>query len=161
MHLLIIHSPVEEMNMSTRQVPFVVTALLITALTMLLIARLMEERGGVLVADLATLEDRGIIYVEDLKAFLVAGRPTPIALSAIDPHLGHVDTFCRSSQMFEGKHGEKYDRFGFYFGGPAPRGLDRIRVRVDRDDVYVYPGDRSPGPPRYSDTKDPVGPFCS
>jgi len=149
------------MNTSTRQALFVVTAFLITALAMLLIVRLMEERGGVLVADLSTLEDRGVVYVEDLKVFLVARRPTPIALSAIDPHLGHVDTFCRSSQMFEGRHGEKYDRLGFYYGGPAPRGLDRISVRVDGGDVYVYPEDRIPGPPRYSDAKEPVGPFCS
>jgi hypothetical protein len=124
-------------------------------------ARLIEERGGVLVTELATLDDRGVMYVEEIEAFVVAGRPTPLALSAIDPHLGHLDTYCRSSRMFEGRHGEKYDRFGFYYGGPAPRGLDRLRVRVDGGDVYVYPDDRSPGPPRGARAEEPVGPFCS
>ena len=151
----------ESMSIARRQTLFVVTVLLASAAGIFFVARLMEERGGVLVTELTTLDDRGVMYVEEIEAFVVARRPTPIALSAIDPHLGHLDTYCRSSGMFEGRHGEKYDRLGIYYAGPAPRGLDRFQVRVDGADVYVYPDDRSPGPPRSARAEEPAGPFCS
>lgn len=138
-----------------------VLAIVVVAVVALVMVNDDDEPDGVRVTDLASLKQQDVVYVPGLKVFVIANDPTPIAVSAIDPHLRHRDLYCRSSQMFEGRHGEKFDRFGFYFGGPAPRGLDRVAVEVHGDDVYVNPDEQMEGPPRGAGNPEPRGRFCS
>lgn len=47
-------------------------------------------------------------------------------------HLGCKVPWCDSSQWWECPcHGSRYNRWGEYQAGPAPRGLDRFQVRID------------------------------
>ncbi len=78
-------------------------------------------------------------------------------------HLGCRVPFCKSSQWFECPcHGSKYNTAGEYELGPAPRGLDRFKIRIEGDDVIVDTSEIILGPPRGADTlgKGPAGPFC-
>lgn len=80
-------------------------------------------------------------------------------------HLGCSVPHCDTSQLFECPcHGSKYRLNGEYYGGPAPRGLDRFPIAVEGDSVVVDTGSVQVGPPRGTDTWDkfsePVGPFC-
>lgn len=107
------------------------------------------------------LEERDVIYLPDIKVFLVHGDP-PRALRAISPHRGEPIAFCPSSQMFiEMAHGSHWDRSGYYMDGPAPRGMDRAPARVDNGFVEIdisiitQGSPRGAGPPAH-----PTGPFC-
>jgi Rieske Fe-S protein len=64
--------------------------------------------------------------------------------------------------MFETPtHGEKFDRRGYYYGGPAARGLDRFPVRLQGDAVYVDLDRIIQGPARKTHpTIGPTGPLC-
>jgi len=78
-------------------------------------------------------------------------------------HLGCRVPFCKASQWFECPcHGSKYNTAGEYKLGPAPRGLDRFKIRIEGDDVIVDTSEIILGPPRGTDTlgKGPAGPFC-
>ena len=78
-------------------------------------------------------------------------------------HLGCRVPFCKASQWFECPcHGSKYNTAGEYELGPAPRGLDRFKIRIEGDDVIVDTSEIILGPPRGTDTlgKGPAGPFC-
>ncbi len=78
-------------------------------------------------------------------------------------HLGCRVPFCGSSQWFECPcHGSKYNTAGEYKLGPAPRGLDRFRVRIEGEEVFVDTSEIILGPPRGTDTtgKPIAGPFC-
>lgn len=78
-------------------------------------------------------------------------------------HLGCRVPFCEQSQWFECPcHGSKYNRAGEYRDGPAPRGLDRFRVRIEEDNVTVDTSQILEGPPRGTVTvqADPEGAFC-
>ncbi len=78
-------------------------------------------------------------------------------------HLGCRVPFCESSQWFECPcHGSKYNTAGEYKLGPAPRGLDRFRVRVEEDQLMVDTSEIVLGPPRGVDTtgRPQAGPFC-
>jgi cytochrome b6-f complex iron-sulfur subunit len=61
-------------------------------------------------------------------------------------------------------HGSKYRLNGEYYGGPAPRGLDRFPITVEGGKVVVDTGDLQTGPPRGTNTWDrfaePIGTFC-
>jgi cytochrome b6-f complex iron-sulfur subunit len=49
-------------------------------------------------------------------------------------HLGCTVPWCQSSQWFECPcHGSRYNRWGEYTDGPAPRGMDRFPSRIDED----------------------------
>ena len=54
-------------------------------------------------------------------------------------HLGCTVPWCQSSQWFECPcHGSRYNRWGEYTDGPAPRSLDRFPTRIDDNgDVVV------------------------
>jgi cytochrome b6-f complex iron-sulfur subunit len=53
-------------------------------------------------------------------------------------HLGCAVPWCQSSQWFECPcHGSRYNRWGEYTGGPAPRGLDRYSSFIDDSGVFV------------------------
>ena len=78
-------------------------------------------------------------------------------------HLGCRVPFCASSQWFECPcHGSKYNFAGEYQLGPAPRGMDRFKVKVENGNVFVDTSTVILGPPRGTDTIDepPQGPFC-
>jgi cytochrome b6-f complex iron-sulfur subunit len=80
-------------------------------------------------------------------------------------HLGCSVPHCSKSMLFECPcHGSKYRLTGEYYGGPAPRGLDRFPISVKGGKVVVDTGTVEVGPPRGTDTwqkfSEPVGPFC-
>jgi cytochrome b6-f complex iron-sulfur subunit len=80
-------------------------------------------------------------------------------------HLGCSPPFCNTSYLFECPcHGSKYRLTGEYFGGPAPRGLDRFPIAIEGGKVVVDTGSLQVGPPRGTDTwpkySQPVGPLC-
>lgn len=80
-------------------------------------------------------------------------------------HLGCSVPHCPSSSLFECPcHGSKYRLNGEYYGGPAPRGLDRFPLAIEGDKVVVDTGAVQEGPPRGTDTwqkfSEPQGPFC-
>lgn len=104
------------------------------------------------VTTLDELRRAGIMFLEDEHAFLVYNDGGPLALSDDAQHLdGEHAEWCERSQMFETPtHGEKFDDLGYYFGGPAQRGLDRFAVRIRGDAVYVDFEERVAGPERGS-----------
>lgn len=56
-------------------------------------------------------------------------------------HLGCRVPWCATSQGFECPcHGSKYDYVGEYFGGPAPRNLDRFQVEIVDDRLIIDTG---------------------
>ncbi len=80
-------------------------------------------------------------------------------------HLGCSVPFCDTSLLFECPcHGSKYRLSGEFYGGPAPRGLDRFPLTIENGKVVVDTGARQDGPPRGTNTweqfSEPVGPFC-
>lgn len=80
-------------------------------------------------------------------------------------HLGCSVPHCDSSMLFECPcHGSKYRLNGEYFGGPAPRGLDRFPITVEGGKVVVDTGALEKGSPRGTNTweqfAEPAGPFC-
>jgi len=80
-------------------------------------------------------------------------------------HLGCSVPHCGTSMLFECPcHGSKYRLNGEYYGGPAPRGLDRFPLSVEGGKVVVDTGSVEEGPPRGIDTwgqfSEPVGPLC-
>lgn len=77
-------------------------------------------------------------------------------------HLGCRVPWCATSQGFECPcHGSKYDGIGEYFGGPAPRNLDRFEVEVIDDRFIIHTGSlfQSPRAPVRS-VAYPQGPSC-
>jgi len=77
-------------------------------------------------------------------------------------HLGCRVPWCATSQGFECPcHGSKYNAIGEYFGGPAPRNLDRFVVTLDGDDLIVKTGSivETPRAPVRS-VLYPQGPSC-
>jgi cytochrome b6-f complex iron-sulfur subunit len=80
------------------------------------------------------------------------------------PHLGCGVPWCQSSQWFECPcHGSRYNRYGEWTGGPAPRGLDRYPSFVDEDGQFVVDfGNLLTGPARTANAleQSPEGPAC-
>lgn len=113
------------------------------------------------IASLDRLEEERVIYLEDDHVFLVFNDGDPLALADDAQHLGDRVEFCESSQMFESPaHGEKFDIEGSYYGGPARSGLDRYRVRIEGDGVYVDLDELIPGRERDAPVREPAGPLC-
>lgn len=91
-----------------------------------------------------------------------------VGLMAVDaqncPHLGCGVPWCQSSQWFECPcHGSRYNRYGEWTGGPAPRGLDRFSSTVDGDGAFVVDlSDLISGPARTANVleQSPEGPSC-
>jgi len=80
-------------------------------------------------------------------------------------HLGCSVPHCSKSMLFECPcHGSKYRLHGEYYGGPAPRGLDRFPLSVAAGKLVVDTGALEVGPPRGTNTWDkfaePVGSLC-
>ncbi|MDX1619976.1 MAG: Rieske 2Fe-2S domain-containing protein [Nitriliruptorales bacterium] len=79
-------------------------------------------------------------------------------------HLGCRVPWCQTSQWFECPcHGSKYNKWGEWTGGPAPRGLDRFPSQVnDAGQVVVSTGTIITGPARTARVlqQEPEGPNC-
>lgn len=111
-----------------------------------------------------------LIYYEgegDAPAYeLVGAKDTKlVALYRKCVHLGCSVPHCPTSSLFECPcHGSKYRLHGEYYGGPAPRGLDRFPIAIEGDKVVVDTGTIVEGPPRGTDTwqkfAEPQGSFC-
>ena len=118
--------------------------------------------GWVRAATLAEVRTEGVVYVASADAFVVANGADPLALSALNPHLGERVLFCPTSDWFESPgDGSKFDRFGNYGLGPSPRGLDRIAITILDGAVWIDPTAVTPGPARFDATPSPpTGQFC-
>lgn len=152
--------------MSRRRLIIIVLAGLIAWAGVVALVGIFRTRDWTRVSTTRTLRSAGVVYLPEQQVFLVANGSHPVALSAILPHSPSFPErvlYCRSSGWFEGVHyGSKFDRFGAYALGPAPRGMDRIAVRVWRGTVYVKPLVVTPGPPRGSPKpQEREGSFCS
>lgn len=114
------------------------------------------------VASLRQLQEQEVLFLEQHAAFLVYNQGDPLALSADAQHVGDEVEFCESSQMFESPaHGEKFDIRGYYYGGPAAKGLDRYPVRIEGDGIFVDLDRPIAGPPRGAGAvMEPQGSFC-
>lgn len=80
-------------------------------------------------------------------------------------HLGCSVPHCPTSSLFECPcHGSKYRLNGEYYGGPAPRGLDRFPIALAGSSVTVDTGTVVTGPPRgvntWQEFAEPKGAFC-
>ncbi len=79
------------------------------------------------------------------------------------PHLGCRVPFCESSGRFECPcHGSVYNVIGEYIQGPAPRGMDRFKITIKDDHVWVDTSNVITGPSRgeLSGPADALGPAC-
>jgi cytochrome b6-f complex iron-sulfur subunit len=80
------------------------------------------------------------------------------------PHLGCRVPWCQSSQWFECPcHGSKYNRWGEWTGGPAPRGMDRFTAELDGDgNLLVHTAVIVTGTSRTARvlSQEPEGPAC-
>lgn len=99
------------------------------------------------------------------KQYLEEGVATQglLALYQRCPHLGCRVPFCATSQWFECPcHGSKYNRAGEYKLGPAPRGLDRFPITIDKGIATVDTGLIVTGPARGTNTtgQEAEGAFC-
>lgn len=149
--------------MAGRGLLFAIIALVLVLSAAIVFGLWTSSTGSSSTASLDELRERGVLFFEDGHAFLVYNDGDPIALSDDAQHMeGERTEWCESSQMFETPtHGEKFDNLGYYFGGPALRGLDRFPVRVEGDAVYVDFDERMPGPERGSGSSfQPPGEFC-
>jgi hypothetical protein len=109
------------------------------------------------------LKDREVLFLPELDAYVILGPDgTPVTLIAKSTQMGEPVVYCATSEWFEdAAHGSKFDAFGRYALGPAPRGLDRFPTVVRNGIVLVDPSRTLLGPPR-TDAKlvPPAGPFC-
>jgi hypothetical protein len=120
--------------------------------------------GWVHVASFDDVRQRGIVFLPELDAYVMAdSRQPPLTLVARSPQMGERVVYCPSSTWFEDPaHGSKFDRLGRYALGPAPRGLDRLATVVLDGQVWTNPDHITLGPPREEHAQSPpAGPFCS
>jgi cytochrome b6-f complex iron-sulfur subunit len=78
-------------------------------------------------------------------------------------HLGCKVPWCAESQWWECPcHGSKYNRWGEWQSGPAPRGLDRFLVEEVEGQIVVDTSTIIPGPSRTGAVlnQPPEGPHC-
>ena len=101
-------------------------------------------------------------YGEDHLA--IVGGVGLMALWQKCVHLGCRVPWCLTSQWFECPcHGSKYNRWGEWMSGPAPRGLDRFPSKIDDAGNYVVnTGVTIDGPSRTERIfqQEPEGPHC-
>lgn len=102
-------------------------------------------------------------YGDQHTAILPDGRGL-MAIYQKCVHLGCRVPWCQSSQWYECPcHGSKYNKWGEWTGGPAPRGLDRFPSRINDDGTFtVSTGIILTGPARTARVlqQEPEGPNC-
>ena len=137
----------------------VILALLVIGLPLAFLIRSLTEGPWRQVVSAEVLEARDVIYLPEVKVFLVHGNP-PVALIAKSPHVGELLVYCTSSETFVSlEHGELFDRSGRYMDGPAPRGMDRVPLRERSGMIEINVLQRVQGGPRGEFTR-PSGPLC-
>ncbi|HWH33242.1 MAG TPA: Rieske 2Fe-2S domain-containing protein [Egibacteraceae bacterium] len=106
-------------------------------------------------------------YSEDLdpdgQYAEITGGAKVMALYWRCVHLGCKVPWCQTSQWFECPcHGSRYNRWGEWQGGPAPRGLDRFPVFIEDGRLIVDTGQLKEGPPRQAPSlqQPQEGPSC-
>ena len=114
-----------------------------------------SDGNWVPVATVEQLQAEKVIYVQEHRVFVIADAPGLLAVSAdVHPASSGLDDltrrvlYCPSDGWFHGTFGP-FDHAGRYFHGPAPRGLDRVAVRVSEGHVEIDPTAVTPGPPRH------------
>ena len=121
------------------------------------------ESAWVTVDDDKRFDDR-VSFDEDMGVYLVHRGPRVIAFSNHGPWNNELVVYCPSSQLFETYwSGSKFDIYGHYLSGPAPRGMNRLPVRVRGGKAEVIPKQLIAGPSRGVSKRTvrlPVGPFC-
>lgn len=102
------------------------------------------------------------LYYEELELYLARSPDGLLALSARGPYEMEKVEFCLTSRLFHApRSGSRFDRYGIYYGGPAPRSMTRFSVRVEEGIVYVQPQDPIEGPARGEvEALEPEGPLC-
>ncbi len=106
--------------------------------------------------DTATYVSEGRLYVTNAGTQL-------FALSQKCPHLGCKVPFCESSGRFEcACHGSVFDIGGEWIEGPAPRGMDRIAMTLEGDNLVADTKKVTPGPDHGATEffSPPKGPNC-
>lgn len=109
------------------------------------------------------LEDGAVRYFADGRFYLSRVEDEVVALYQKCTHLGCRVPYCETSGRFECPcHGSIFNRKGEYIAGPAPRGMDRFPVKVDKGEMVVDTGAVELGPARSVRTLDeePKGPSC-
>ena len=150
--------------MAGRSLLFATTGLVLVLSAALIFGLVSSSRGEGPVTTLDELREAGVLHLEDEQAFLLYNNGNPLALSDDAQHLdGEHTLWCESSQMFETPtHGEKFDNLGYYYAGPAQRGLARFPLRLQGDAIHVDFAERIPGPERGSGpTFEPAGSSAS
>jgi hypothetical protein len=119
--------------------------------------------GWVTVGSLADVQRKGVFYDRTVNAFVIADSGEMIAVLAENPHGGERVYYCPSSGWFQSPaEGSTFDHRGYYRLGPAPRGLDRVKVRTEHGFVSVDTSQRAPGPARgLTDERPAAGPRCA
>jgi cytochrome b6-f complex iron-sulfur subunit len=120
--------------------------------------------GGVFPAGNVTAYPDGTVkYFQDGRMFVTSSEGSLVALYQKCPHLGCRVPFCDRSGRFECPcHGSIYNIRGEYIQGPAPRGMDRFGLQIQKGQVLVDTGTVVEGPPRGVRTVSSVakGPSC-
>lgn len=80
------------------------------------------------VAASRALEEAGVLYIAELRVFLVHRDEGPLALSALTP--GGRVLYCESAAAFQAPDGARFDGRGLALAG-ARRGLDRVAARLN------------------------------
>jgi hypothetical protein len=113
--------------------------------------------------ELEVVREREVVFLEEHDLYVVWNGGEPLALGNDAVHLGDVVYFCRSSELFESPaHGEKFDSRGFYYGGPAARGLTRYPVFVNGGIATIDVDHPEPGPERgEGPAHEPRGRLCT
>jgi hypothetical protein len=140
-----------------------ILALLVLGLPLAFVIRSATDDGWRQVTSVDVFEERDVIYLPDAHVFVVDEDP-PLAFSAASPHLGRGDpvAYCEESETFMEVHGSLWNRLGYYLDGPAPRGLDRIAIRVRNRFIEIKPSIVTEGAPRGAGPElGPTGPFCT
>lgn len=94
----------------------------------------------------------------------ITGGASVMALYQKCVHLGCRVPWCDSSRWFECPcHGSRYNRWGEYEFGPAPRGLDRFPIELRDGEVFVNTAEIVTGPSRTGGVlgEPAAGPKCS
>jgi cytochrome b6-f complex iron-sulfur subunit len=93
----------------------------------------------------------------------LTGGARLMAIYQVCVHLGCKVPWCQTSQWFECPcHGSRYNRWGEFRGGPAPRGLDRFECWVEEGRFIVDTSTILTGPSRQLNSLDqpPEGASC-
>jgi hypothetical protein len=121
-----------------------------------------ESREGTALITVDRLRTERVTLNESHDVFVVTHAGRALALSAFSPYRNTGLVYCVESRDFAGVWGERFDRRGFYYGGPAPRGMDRYRTWIDNGVVYADLGEAIPGPERGAGPPlKPKGAFCT